>query len=400
MNGIPSYKVSELTYLIKNSLESQFPVVRVNGEISNFRPAASGHCYFNLKDKDAVINAVLFRQQRNALSFTPTDGMSVSTIGRVSVYAQRGNYQLICESMEQSGRGDLLYQLELLKKRLEDEGLFAQELKKELPLYPRTIGAVTSARGAAVQDIIQVLKRRMRSFRLIISDTVVQGEFSAPSIVRSIEKFNRRDDIDVIILARGGGSLEDLLSFSDERVVRAVSASKIPIISGVGHEIDFSLVDFAADMRAPTPSAAAEIVSAASLELVEKLKRNRHEMKQMLNHLMERTRWRFTTCDKSVLDSIMSSRVEEFRQIPDLWLMDNDKLLADRIKSWKSQCALMKEKISSVSPENILARGFPLIYKDEVIINSAEQIKKGDKLNLQFRDGERTALVQGKKNEI
>lgn len=397
MSGIPSYRVSELTYLIKNTLENQFPIVRVTGEISNFRPAASGHCYFNLKDKDAVINAVLFKQQRNVLDFTPADGMSVTVIGRVSVYAQRGNYQLICESMEQSGRGDLLYQLELLKKRLENEGLFAQELKQILPLYPRTIGAVTSARGAAVQDIIQVLKRRMKSFRLIISDTVVQGEYSAVSIVKSIESMNKRDDIDIIILSRGGGSLEDLLSFSDERVVRAVSASHIPIITGVGHEIDFSLVDFAADMRAPTPSAAAEIVSAASLELEDKLKRSRDELKQLLNHSIEKTRWRFSTCNKSILTNIMSGRIEEYKQIPDIWLIENDKKITDRINSWRSQCILMKETISSVSPENILARGFPLIYKKEMIISSSEQLKNGDMLNLRFRDGEINAVVQGQK---
>ncbi|MBF9017668.1 MULTISPECIES: exodeoxyribonuclease VII large subunit [unclassified Oceanispirochaeta] len=394
MNGIPSYNVSELTYMIKNTLENQFPVVRVKGEISNFRPAASGHCYFNLKDKDAVINAVLFRQQRSTLDFTPADGMSVTVIGRLSVYAQRGNYQLICESMEQSGRGDLLYQLELLKKRLEQEGLFDPELKKELPLYPRTIGAVTSARGAALQDIIQVLKRRMKSFRLIVNDTVVQGEYSAPSIVRSIESMNKRDDIDVIILARGGGSLEDLLSFSDERVVRAVAASRIPLISGVGHEIDFSLADFAADMRAPTPSAAAEIVSEATLDLEQKIRRSREELKQLLQHSMEKTRWRFSSCDRTVLDGIMTGRIEDIRQIPDLWHLDNNKLLSDRIGSWRSQTALMSETISSVSPENILARGFPLIFKDNKIINSAEQVKSGDRLSLRFRDGEKTALVE------
>ncbi|MDC7234129.1 MAG: exodeoxyribonuclease VII large subunit, partial [Spirochaetales bacterium] len=203
LNGIPSYNVSELTYLIKNTLENSFPVVRVKGEISTFRPAASGHCYFNLKDKDSVINAVLFRGQRQRLGFKPEDGMSVEVIGRISVYAQRGNYQLICESMEQSGRGDLLYQLEMLKQKLDGEGLFSPDNKRPLPRYPKTIGVVTSARGAALQDIIQVLKRRMRSFRLLVMDTVVQGDSSAQSIVRSLEDLNKRDDVDVIILARG-----------------------------------------------------------------------------------------------------------------------------------------------------------------------------------------------------
>ena len=392
---IPSFNVGEITFLIKNALEERFPVVRVKGEISNFRPAASGHCYFNLKDRDAVLTSVLFRQQRQGLDFTPSDGMSVTVIGRITVYPQRGNYQLICESMEQSGRGDLLYQLEMLKKKLEAEGLFAPERKRPLPDYPRTIAAVTSARGAAVQDIIQVLKRRMKSFRLKIYDTVVQGEQSAPSIVRSLAAANRSDDVDVIILARGGGSMEDLISFSDERVVRAVASSDIPVISGVGHETDFSLADFAADHRAPTPSAAAEIVSARTLELAQGLSGTRSELSRLLGHSVERARWRLGSCGKDVLTKILRENIEEFRQFPDLWKMEQTGLLNEKIKGYRFRSTLMREQIASASPEIMLSRGYSLIYRDDSIISSSASLKEGDRLTLKFRDGERTAVVEG-----
>ncbi|MDC7240680.1 MAG: exodeoxyribonuclease VII large subunit [Spirochaetales bacterium] len=392
---IPSYNVSEITFLIKNALEERFPVVRIKGEISNFRPAASGHCYFNLKDRDAVLTSVLFRQQRQTLNFAPADGMSVTVIGRITVYPQRGNYQLICETMEQSGRGDLLYQLEMLKKKLEQEGLFNAERKREIPPYPRTIAAVTSARGAAVQDIIQVLKRRMKSFRLLVFDTVVQGEMSAPSIVRSLRAANSRDDVDLILLARGGGSMEDLISFSDERVVRAVASSEVPVISGVGHETDFSLSDFAADHRAPTPSAAAEIASAKTLELEQRLGASRQELQRLLSHSVEKARWRYEGCSREVLSKVFRESIEEYRQMPDLWKIDTVGVLKERIKDGRFRCRLIREQIASASPETMLSRGYSLIYRDKSIISSAESLNKGDRLTLKFKDGERSAVVEG-----
>ncbi|QEN07498.1 exodeoxyribonuclease VII large subunit [Oceanispirochaeta crateris] len=400
MTGIPRYNVSELTYLIKNQLEDSFPVVRVQGEISNFRPAASGHCYFNLKDKDAVISAVLFRQQRQLLTFKPGDGQSVAVIARVTVYAQRGNYQLICESMEETGRGDLLYQLEQLKMKLQGEGLFDSKFKRPLPLYPSCIGVVTSLRGAALQDILQILQRRMSSCRILIKDTVVQGDSSARSVLKSLEVLNQRDDIDLIILARGGGSLEDLLSFSDEAVVRAVAASRHPIISGIGHEIDFSLSDFAADMRAATPSAAAEIVSQRSVEAPAKVKQIKSQLLQGMKHSLEKQKWKLSRCSKEDLETSLLQQISMQQQSIDLWKMETKRVLQDRISQIRHMNRVNKEVLEASSPHYILSRGYALVRKDGNLISQANQLTQGDHVHLQFTDGQISAVIEGDKIEI
>jgi len=395
MTGIPSYNVSELTFLIKNTLENQFPVVRVQGEISTFRPASSGHCYFNLKDRDAVISAVMFRQQRNQLSFSPADGQSVTVIGRVSVYPQRGNYQLICETMEQSGQGDILMRLELLKQKLGQEGLFDPARKRPLPKYPACIAVVTSMRGAALQDILQVLKRRMRSCRILIRDTVVQGDTSAASIVKGLDAVNARDDVDLIILSRGGGSLEDLLSFSDERVVRAVAASRVPVLTGIGHEIDFSLSDFAADARAATPSAAAEIASQFMVEASGRLAGLKVQLKQAMDHSLEKQRWKFGLNNVNVLASLLKQQIENRQQTVDFWKIELLKTFRERIQNSRYRMNVCREILDATSPDNILSRGFVLVRKGDHIVTSGEVLNQGDKIQLQFHDRERAAVIEG-----
>ncbi len=395
MTGIPRYNVSELTYLIKNTLENQFPVIRVTGEISTFRPASSGHCYFNLKDSDALISAVMFRQQRIRLNFSPADGMSVTVLGRVSVYPQRGNYQIICEDMEQSGQGDILMRLELLKQKLSQEGLFDPSKKRELPRYPSCIAVITSLRGAALQDILQVLKRRMRSFRVLVKDTVVQGDSSAASILRGLQLVNQRQDVDLIILARGGGSLEDLLSFSDEEVVRAVAASRIPVITGIGHEIDFSLSDFAADVRAATPSAAAEIVSRFTVETEDRLKQLRYQLKQAMDHGLERQRWKFSRINREILLDSMKSQIENRQQTLDFMNNERTGFLLDRIKGYRYSLNVAREILRASSPDTILSRGFALVRKGDGLVVSGADLESGDRIRLQFHDRERSAVVDG-----
>jgi len=395
MTGIPHYNVSELTYLIKNTLENQFPVIRVQGEISTFRPASSGHCYFNLKDRDSIINAVMFRQQRSRLPFAPADGQSVVILGRVSVYPQRGNYQLICESMEQAGQGDILLRLEWLKKQLEKEGLFDPSGKRPLPKYPYCIAVVTSLRGAALQDILQILQRRMKSCKILIKDTVVQGESSASSILNSLQFVNAREDVDLIILSRGGGSLEDLLSFSDEAVVRAVAKSRIPVITGIGHEIDFSLCDFAADFRAATPSAAAEIVSQHTVEAFNHLHQLKSQINQSMVHGLEKQRWRFSQWDRSVLSESMKNHLENRQQTVDLWRIENQKILSDKIQKNRYRVKVCREILMASSPEQILSRGFALVRHGENIVTSAKVLKQGDRVQLQFHDLEKTAVIEG-----
>jgi exodeoxyribonuclease VII large subunit len=254
------YTVSDLTARIRELLAKNFTDVTVQGEISNCRAASSGHYYFTLKDERAQVRCVLFKQQQRGMKFLPEDGIKVTVRGSVSVYEARGEYQIYVESIEPAGRGALQLAFEQLKKRLEVEGLFDAKRKKPLPLLPSRIGLITSPTGAAVRDVVRILKRRFHNVHLTLYPVRVQGEGSAAEIVTALAHFNKKLPVDVILLVRGGGSLEDLWSFNEESVARAIAGSVIPVISGVGHETDFTIADFVADMRASTPSAAAELV--------------------------------------------------------------------------------------------------------------------------------------------
>ncbi|HET7102298.1 MAG TPA: exodeoxyribonuclease VII large subunit, partial [Terriglobia bacterium] len=262
LNLIPErklYTVAELSFSVKDLLETSFPDVWVTGEVSNFRAAASGHYYFTLKDTSAQLRAVCFRNQARYLKFKPQDGISVIARGRLSVYEARGEYQLYIEYLEPAGMGALQFAFEQLKKQLASEGLFDAARKKPLPALPRAIGVVTSASGAAVRDILRVIKRRFPNMNVFLYPATVQGSSAAGEIVEGIEYFNQHPIVDVMIVGRGGGSLEDLWPFNEEIVARAIAASSIPVISAIGHETDFTIADFVADLRAPTPSAAAEL---------------------------------------------------------------------------------------------------------------------------------------------
>jgi exodeoxyribonuclease VII large subunit len=262
------YTVSELTREIKEILEEEFPFIWVEGEISNFRVPASGHFYFTLKDASSQLRAVFFRAGRGTLNFVPEDGLQVLCLGRVSVYAGRGEYQLILERMEVKGWGALQLAFERLKEKLQKEGLFDPGRKKPLPVLPRKVAVVTSPTGAAVRDFLRVLYRRFENIQTFVCPVLVQGENASQEIAEAIRMLNHSDlGIEVIVLARGGGSIEDLWAFNQERVARAMAASGIPIISAVGHEVDFTIADFVADLRASTPSAAAEILVRSQREL-------------------------------------------------------------------------------------------------------------------------------------
>jgi exodeoxyribonuclease VII large subunit len=252
--------VSELTRRLQEVLEDRFPAVWVEGEISNFRLYGSGHAYFTLKDADSQIRAVLFRNRGRRIKFEPADGLHVMAFGGIEVYPQRGEYQMVIELLEPKGLGALQLAFEQLKTRLQAEGLFDQARKRELPRFPRKIGIVTSTSGAAIRDILRVIGRRFGELHIVIAPCRVQGDGAAEEIAQGIRDLNTLGDVDVIIAGRGGGSLEDLWAFNEEIVARAIVASKVPVVSAVGHEVDFTIADFVADLRAPTPSAAAELV--------------------------------------------------------------------------------------------------------------------------------------------
>ena len=252
--------VTELTRLIKAALESEVGTVWVEGEVSNLRQPSSGHLYFTVKDANAQITAVLFRGDQQRLKFKPRDGLQVRVYGEISVYERSGNYQIIVRVLEEAGKGALQAKFEELKEKLQKEGLFDPARKKAIPLLPRHVGVVTSPTGAAIHDILNVISRRFPNLHLVLAPVKVQGEGAAREIAAAIEFLNRRGGFDVLIVGRGGGSLEDLWCFNEEIVARAIAASRIPVISAVGHEIDFTISDFVADLRAATPSAAAELV--------------------------------------------------------------------------------------------------------------------------------------------
>src|SRR6267142_7239072 len=285
--------VSELTARIRDLLAKNFTDVTVEGEISNCRPAQSGHLYFTLKDEEAQVRCVWFKQQMRGVKFRAEDGLKVSVRGSVSVYEARGEYQIYVESMEPVGRGALQLAFEQLKKRLEAEGLFDAKHKKRLPVLPSRIGLITSPTGAAVRDVVRILRRRFPNVHLTLYPVRVQGEGSAMEITKAIKFFNQREMVDVLIVGRGGGSMEDLWAFNEETVARAIYESKIPVISGVGHETDFTIADFVADVRASTPSAAAEIVVQTRREF------DKH-VKSLQDALGEQMRYRILVLSRRV----------------------------------------------------------------------------------------------------
>jgi len=379
-----SISISELTNQIKNLLEGNFQQIWVSGEISNYKHHYSGHMYFTLKDDSAEIKVVMFKGFNQYLRFKPEDGMQVLANGRLSVYEQRGQYQLILKQLEPSGIGTLYLAFEALKKQLTEEGLFDSDKKLELPEYPNTVGVVTSQSGAAVQDIFQILERRAPFIDIILRATKVQGEGAANDIVQAIEEFNEYKKVDIVILGRGGGSLEDLWPFNEEIVARAISDSKIPIISAVGHETDYSISDMVADKYAPTPSAAAEIVSPSVSDIKEIFERLEIKIESFIRNLIERN-W------QNIDELINRHSRQQPQKIIDLQFHELEKLsnrfinsIMQNRKYWGMKFNPLLEKLSALSPTAILERGYSVAYKlpDRQIIRASGDIDNGQEFEL------------------
>lgn len=393
MDMSAAVSVSNLVQLLQELVEDNFVEVLVRGELSNVSQPPSGHYYFTLKDKKAQLKCAMFRGHVRALRFKPADGLEVICRGRVSVYPQRGDLQLIVEGIEPEGVGGLQLAFEQLKDKLEKEGLFAQEIKKTLPPFPQTIGIVTSASGAAIQDILNVLQRRSSGLRVLLRSVRVQGEGSAAEIAAAIIALNKETDLDVIIVGRGGGSREDLWAFNEEIVARAIAASKIPVISAVGHEVDFSIADLVADLRAPTPSAAAELVVQNRLDL------ERH-LDQLTQRLAAQMRSRLSLL-QSRLDGLEKRLKAPAEMLQMQWLQLQQHQLSLRqtmigiIEQKNHQLALLASRLETLSPLAVLSRGYAIakrIKSGEVIHNSA-QLEVGDRLHLELAVGQVTATV-------
>ena len=389
------FSVSQITDLIKGILENSFRSVKIEGEISNWRPSAAGHIYFTLKDNNAQIKAVIFRNAAYKLAFKPKDGDKVRCTGSLSVYAPQGNYQIIINTMELAGTGNILQMLEERKKKLAAEGLFNSEKKKALPLYPKTIGVVTSPTGAAIRDILNVSKRRNPNINITVLPAIVQGEEAAQTIVKMIEIANFYKLCDVLIVGRGGGSLEDLLPFSEESVVRAIAASKIPTISAVGHEIDWALCDYAADKRAPTPSAAAEMAVPILSDIQQNITFYKNDLYNSIKQKIEKTRL--------MIKSFNPQNFEvQFRNIQQpllnryAYAKENlVKNMQDKIKDLRTRILNNKTILENASPDAILQRGYSMVTDEEgKIIRNADQVSSGSKIIVKPAQGSLKAIVE------
>jgi exodeoxyribonuclease VII large subunit len=396
MAGEQQFTVSEITGLIREKLEGAFSNVLVEGEISNCHAASSGHLYFTLKDGGAVIQAVMFRAKQRGLGFEPQDGMLVRVRGNVSVYPQRGNYQIICEGMELAGTGDILAMLEERKRRLAAEGLFDEDRKRPIPRFPETVGVVSSPTGAAVRDILNVLGRRAAGVRVVILPTLVQGAGAAEGIAARIVQANRWKLGDVLIVGRGGGSLEDLLPFSEEPVVRAVAASKIPVISAVGHEIDWALCDFAADLRAPTPSAAAELVSESREEALLGVREAAGELGRVIRNRIERIRLLAKPFGLEDLEyrfrGILQPRLLRFDDAKEALVAG----LQDKTGDLRRRLELVRAGLEAASPLAILERGFSVTTNRRTgkVLRRAADVRAGDRLSIRLLEGRVAAAAE------
>jgi exodeoxyribonuclease VII large subunit len=434
------YTVSRLNREVRFLLENNFAILYVEGEISNFVAPQSGHWYFGLKDSNAQVRCAMFKPQNRKLGFTPKDGMHVVLKARVSLYEGRGDFQLLAEYMEEAGEGKLRQQFEALKKRLAAEGLFDEAHKKPLPAIPQCIGVITSATGAAIRDILIVLKRRFAAVPVIIYPTLVQGETAAPAIVKAIQIANQRKECDVLILARGGGSLEDLWPFNEEQVAYAIYQSELPIVCGVGHEIDITIADFVADLRAPTPSAAAELIVPDKEQFLQTIlhrqKQLVRQIKTQFNHFTQNITW----VNKQLQQQHPKRRLLEKMQQLDVYYAQLSQLLNAKVQNSLAKLATLRAQImgltprhrimaitqelkvltthlrkgilqslqnkkqitghlaaqlDTLSPLSTLQRGFAIAIstQEKAFLRSAKQVHVGDKVNVRLAEGELECTV-------
>jgi len=422
--------ISELNRTSKNSLESNFPLLWVEGEISNLAQPYSGHWYFSLKDKQAQVRCAMFKQKNRYTKFKPENGQQILVRARVTLYEPRGDYQLICDFMEPAGDGLLLKQYEELKNRLAEEGLFAPELKKELPSTPETIGIISSPTGAAVQDILQILERRAPNIKVIIYPSQVQGEYAVGDLIAALHQAQHHNQCDVLIIGRGGGSLEDLNAFNHEHLAREILSCPIPIISAVGHEIDFTIADFVADERSPTPSAAAEIASYDQIQWLEWLNAVEYQLQKNINALIQQKLqhldWQskqlkhpahrletlnqqldeLTTRHQQAINFYMQSKQQnleiKFHQLNKnnpvnkitnyqegiLHLQQRLKqAMQHKLENSQDKLAAIIRELHAISPLATMSRGYAMVKNPQLknkLVLSGDQVKSGDKIQVCF----------------
>lgn len=395
MEAIPNrkiFKVSQLNAAVRAILEANFEYIWVEGEISNLSEPSSGHIYFSLKDELAQIRAAMFRNRKTALKFQPKNGTKIIAVAQVGLYEPRGDYQLIIEQMELAGAGALHAKFLQLKAKLEAEKLFDIKHKKLLPKLPRCIGVITSPTGAAIRDILSILKRRCSGVSVIIYPTQVQGAESASQIVTALQVANERCECELLILARGGGSLEDLWSFNEEIVARAIFASAIPIISAVGHETDFTIADFVADVRAPTPSAAAELAVPNTVEWSAGLTGLKQRLINLIQHKLQQASWSVKNLKSrlrhpSYYLSQQAQRLDELEHRLHLGIQH-------QITYWQHRLVKATAALDLVSPLATLVRGYAIVSKNGHVVQNTQDVAIGDEIQTKLSDGVLHCLVK------
>lgn len=391
------FSVTQLNLFIKD-LFAQVPLfgnIKIKGEISNFKHHSSGHMYMSLKDETGVIRAVMFRTSTMTLDFKPENGMQVVAEGRVSVYERDGQYQLYINKMTKDGKGNLYEQFEKLKAKLQTEGLFDSSVKKPIPDFPKRIGVVTAPTGAAVRDIINIITRRFSFCDIYLYPALVQGSGAAESIVRAIEYFNQTKSADVLIVGRGGGSIEDLCAFNEEIVARAIFGSDIPVISAVGHETDFTIADFVADLRAPTPSAAAELAVPSELELRDKFQSYEMRIKNATKKILENRRLLLKMySEKQVMRDPVSKINEKGIYLDHLTKMFEN--AANAVLARKQQkIGVIASRLDGLSPLGTLNRGYSVAKNSNgEVVRSVKQVNSGDMMTVRVSDGEISTIVK------
>ncbi len=392
--------VTELTVHIRAVLEND-PIlwdISVQGEVSNMTRASSGHWYFTLKDSAAQLKCVMWRSSVERQSYTPQNGDALVAHGRIGVYEASGVYQLYADSVRPAGTGDLYRQFEQLKAQLEAEGLFEPERKRPIPAFPRQIGVVTSPEAAAFQDIQNVLRRRFPLVQIILSPCLVQGAEAPAQIVSALECLNRHTQVDVILVIRGGGSIEDLWAFNDERVARAIAASRIPVISGVGHETDFTIADFVADVRAPTPSAAAEIATPNIEDLRINLRGLDESMTGIITDRLSSLQSNLSMTQRTLGHVSPLNRIRNLRQRVDDWNARLASQQRQRIERMRERLTAKEAALHAANPQAIMARGYAIVSlsEEQRRLSSAKRVKPGTGITVQFHDGELKARVEDK----
>ena len=394
------WTVSDLTRYIQGLLEDdpELRDVRLRGEISNLTRASSGHLYFTLKDAEASISCVMWRSVADRLTWQPEHGAAAVARGRISIYAPRGSYQLYVDELHPAGWGDLHARFEDLRERLKAEGLFDAERKRPLPEYPQMLGIVTSPQAAALRDALNVLGRRYPLAQVLLAPTLVQGEQAPPQIVAALQALDARDDVDLILLVRGGGSLEELWAFNDERLARAIAACRHPVVSGVGHETDFTIADFVADLRAPTPSAAAELAVPDQADLRQRIRGWADQVTENMERRLDQM-WQALEGYQRTLQRLSpQARVDTHRQQVDDVTRRAGRALAHSLDLRRSALAGLDARLAALGPLATLERGYAIVRREDTgdVVRSAKQVSVGDALVIRVQDGEFGAVTRNK----